>query len=379
MMNNKRIMIFALSAAFAGMGAAQAADVETYGVVDTGFTFTHVSDGNQNKLEMSSGNYAGSRFGLRGKEDLGNGLTVGFILESGFASDTGVIGQNGGIFGREAQLYLKGNWGTLGMGRVGAFSSGSSSLGWYWDMEPFETGYTDAGIQATQVNVWRLNSNSIYYVSPVFSGAKIGLQYSFTGTVDEERPEFSDNDGFFNAAFRWDGQHSRILAAFEWERAGLRETGFDDRRDDAYNFKLAGACQPGGGAATFYLGVSHYKNFSRFSDSTWDDDGKILFGTGDERLEGWSAYAGAKYTIGSADLLAMVQYLDGENKNPREGVGQDKDFSRTVASIGCHYHVSKRTMLYGIGSYAKGSGLFKDLDEAATDRVMVHAGLTHFF
>lgn len=375
----KRILFLALSGVFAFSGAVQAADAETYGVVDTGFTFTHVSDGNQNKLEMSSGNYAGSRVGLRGKEDLGNSLAVGFILESGFASDTGTLGQNGGIFGREAQIYVRGDWGTFGMGRVGAFSSGSSSLGWYWDMEPFETGYTDAGVQATQVNVWRLNSNTVYYVSPVFNGAKVGLQYSFTGTIDEERQEFSDNDGFFNAAFRWDGAHSRILAGFEWERAGLKEAGFDDRRDDAYNFKLAGACQPGGGAATFYLGVSHYKNFSRFSDSTWDDDGKILFGTGDDRLEGWSAFVGAKYTIGSADLLAMLQYMDGENKNPREGADQDKGFSRTVASIGCHYHVSKRTMLYGIGSYAKGSGLFKDLDEAATDRVMLHAGLTHFF
>lgn len=378
-MFKKKIAALAVVAALSGVGSVQAANVEMYGVMDTGLTFTHVKDGNQNKLEMNSGNYAGPRVGLRGKEDLGNGLAVGFILESGFTSDNGQLGQNGGIFGREAQIYVRGDWGTFGMGRVGAFSSGSSSLGWYWDMEPFETGYTDAGVQATQVNVWRLNSNTVYYVSPVFGGAKLGLQYSFTGTTDEERPEFSDNDGFFNAALRWDGKNARALAAIEWERAGLREKGFDDRRDDAYNFKLTGACQPGGGPATFYFGVSHYRNFSRFSDSTWDDDGKILFGTGDKRLEGWSGFAGAKYTIGAADLLAMIQYLDGENKNPQEGSLQDSDFSRTVASIGCHYHVSKRTMLYGIGSYAKGSGLFKDLEEAATDRVMLHAGLTHFF
>lgn len=378
-MMKKTLTALAVMSAGVAMTCAHAANVEMYGVIDTGLTFTHISDGNQNKLEMNSGNYAGPRVGLRGKEDLGNGVAVGFILESGFSSDTGKLGQNGGIFGREAQVYVKGDWGTVGMGRVGAFSSGSSSLGWYWDMEPFETGYTDAGVQATQVNVWRLDSNTVYYVSPTFAGTKLGLQYSFTGTNDEERPEFSDNDSFFNAALRWDGANARAIAAFEWERAGQREEGFNDRRDDAFNVKLAGACQPAGGPATFYLGASYYKNYSRFSDSTWDDDGKILFGKDGERLEGWSAFAGAKYTIGSADLLALIQYLDGENKNPDELSGQDTDYSRTVASIGCHYHVSKRTMLYGIGSYAKGSGLFKDLDEAATDRVMVHAGLTHFF
>lgn len=378
-MMKKTLTALAVMSAGVAMTCAYAANVEMYGVIDTGLTFTHISDGNQNKLEMNSGNYAGPRVGLRGKEDLGNGVAVGFILESGFSSDTGKLGQNGGIFGREAQVYVKGDWGTVGMGRVGAFSSGSSSLGWYWDMEPFETGYTDAGVQATQVNVWRLDSNTVYYVSPTFAGTKLGLQYSFTGTNDEERPEFSDNDSFFNAALRWDGANARAIAAFEWERAGQREEGFNDRRDDAFNVKLAGACQPAGGPATFYLGASFYKNYSRFSDSTSDDDEKILFGKDGERLEGWSAFAGAKYTIGSADLLALIQYLDGENKNPDELSGQDTDYSRTVASIGCHYHVSKRTMLYGIGSYAKGTGLFKDLDEAATDRVMVHAGLTHFF
>ena len=47
---------------------------------------------------MDSGVNAGNRFGLRGTEDLGDGYSVSFKLENGFASDTGVLGQDGQLF-----------------------------------------------------------------------------------------------------------------------------------------------------------------------------------------------------------------------------------------------------------------------------------------
>ena len=51
---------------------------------------------------MDSGNASGSRFGFKGTEDLGNGLTVGFILENGFDADTG---KDGTMFNRGRQLW----------------------------------------------------------------------------------------------------------------------------------------------------------------------------------------------------------------------------------------------------------------------------------
>lgn len=367
--------------------SAMAANFQLYGAVDTGFTYTHSGDSltAENKFEMNSGNYAGSRFGLRGTEDLGDDLKVGFILENGFASDTGVLGQNGGIFGRESQLYVKGNWGTIGFGRFGAFSSGSSSMSWYWDMEPFETGYTDAGIQATQMNAWRLNSNAIYYVSPVISGIKFGVQHSFTGTDDKESQKFDDNNTFTNIAVRWDGANAKAILGFEMERFGYIPTDenntkkYNKQRDNAYNVKLAGAWTPNGGPATIFVGMSWFKNYDKFSDSTWDDDEKIQFDPNSgKRLQGYSAFLGGRYTIGQADLLAMVQYMDGENKAAQANA--EKDYKRYVGSIGCHYHFSKRTMLYAVASYADGDGIFETIQDAkTTNRFMTHLGLTHFF
>lgn len=230
-------------AAFLAAGTcASAADVKVYGAIDTGLTYKHVAESGGDRLEMTSGNYAGPRFGLKGSEDLGDGLSVGFILENGFSSDSGALGKDGSIFNRESQIYLKTRFGTFGAGRVGAFSSGSSSLSWYWDLDPFETGYIDAGIQASQVNVWRLNSNALYYVSPVVAGFKAGLQYSFTGEADKEADKFSDNSSFLNAALRWDGANARALLGFEAERFGAAAAN-EVRRDDAFNVKLAGAWQ----------------------------------------------------------------------------------------------------------------------------------------
>lgn len=44
---------------------------------------------------MKSGTRSGSRWGIKGVEDLGNGYSVGFILEQGFNSDDGSVGISG--------------------------------------------------------------------------------------------------------------------------------------------------------------------------------------------------------------------------------------------------------------------------------------------
>jgi predicted porin len=60
---------------------------------------------------------SGSRWGLRGVEDLGGGLKGIFNLESGFTLDDGRMGQNNRLFGRAAYVGLQGQWGQLTLGR----------------------------------------------------------------------------------------------------------------------------------------------------------------------------------------------------------------------------------------------------------------------
>jgi len=98
---------------------AQSTSVTLYGVVDTGIEFlNHAGTGGAGSVyRVSSGNEAGSRWGMRGTEDLGGGLSAVFALESGFNTDTGTSAQGGRLFGRQAYVGLKNGWGMVTLGR----------------------------------------------------------------------------------------------------------------------------------------------------------------------------------------------------------------------------------------------------------------------
>ena len=66
---------------------------------------------------MGSGGINGSRFGLRGSEDLGGGLKANFQVENGFNIDNGSAAQGGLLFGRQAFVGLSGGFGAVTFGR----------------------------------------------------------------------------------------------------------------------------------------------------------------------------------------------------------------------------------------------------------------------
>ena len=136
--------------ALAVMGASSvafaASNVTLYGVVDAGAVVSKVKH-NTTKVQMKSGFDSGSRWGLKGVEELGNGYSVGFQLEQGFDVDTGsntASNSEGKTFGRESRLFVSGNFGQLGFGRFGSLGSGAGSYtilqGW-----AFGTSYEDQG------------------------------------------------------------------------------------------------------------------------------------------------------------------------------------------------------------------------------------------
>lgn len=100
-------------------GAAQAqSSVTLYGVADAGIELlTHADASNHSLTRMTSGNLSGSRWGIRGTEDLGNGLQALFVLENGFDLDAGTAAQGGRLFGRQAFTGLSSQYGRVTLGR----------------------------------------------------------------------------------------------------------------------------------------------------------------------------------------------------------------------------------------------------------------------
>lgn len=102
----------------ASINAYAESNVTLYGVIDQAVAVTkHKHEAA--KVRIDDGIYAGSRFGIKGTEDLGNGNSVGFILEQGFYADSGDAAFEGKAFSRESLLQAKGKWGEVAFGRAG--------------------------------------------------------------------------------------------------------------------------------------------------------------------------------------------------------------------------------------------------------------------
>ena len=80
---NMRTSLLAAALVGAFAGSAAAADVSLYGLVDYGFQYESVDQGSEqyesDKFQMKSGMNSGSRFGLKGSEEIAAGTQVGFV------------------------------------------------------------------------------------------------------------------------------------------------------------------------------------------------------------------------------------------------------------------------------------------------------------
>ena len=114
-------------------GLASASEVTLYGIVDNGLLYKHSkveTNGVSTKTDsfaLESGISSPSRFGIKGSEDLGNGMTVSFKLENGFNADDGSFGDDR-LFNRESSLTLSGDFGKLSFGRMGAIGSAAGDF-----------------------------------------------------------------------------------------------------------------------------------------------------------------------------------------------------------------------------------------------------------
>jgi predicted porin len=117
----KRMNTSAFSAALVLLASSQAwaQNVTPYGILDTSLEYVTHANANGNsvvRMPALTGSVP-SRLGFRGTEDLGNGLQAFFVLESGLLIDSGGLNQGNRLFGRSAYVGVRGNWGSLTLGR----------------------------------------------------------------------------------------------------------------------------------------------------------------------------------------------------------------------------------------------------------------------
>lgn len=118
----KTLVALAVLGSFAGVASA-ATSVTLYGTVDGGYEDWQFKKGLKgvgfnDQLVQGGTSESNSKFGIKGQEDLGNGLAAIFTLEGRFGADVGAIADGEGMFHRESTVGLKGSFGEVKIGRA---------------------------------------------------------------------------------------------------------------------------------------------------------------------------------------------------------------------------------------------------------------------
>ena len=355
--------------------AAFAADVTLYGVVDEGFLYTH-KDADKtgvdavDKLELKSGIQAGSRWGLKGTEDLGNGLKVGFILESGFNADDGTQGVSGTMFNREASLNVMGPFGQLSVGKIGAITQGTSSWGKVGAVSAFGTSYGAANV-ANATNVFAATvgvmDNTIAYQTPKFAGFTVYAQYSmgsskaasqdaegkWTQTMVENE---SSTDRYYalgatyangpvNLYFAVDSVN--YASYFDKSGTGTAVENVTKDVDDSLTVAFGGSYDFS--VVKVFAGAQYFDEVLVSKVSGLSNVGLDSLG----KMKGYALQASASAPLTGGTGYFGVGYVDSSEADSVV-TGKEFDLKYYVASVGYKYDLSKRTNVYGVLSYAKG-------------------------
>ncbi|TFL11179.1 porin [Pusillimonas caeni] len=313
-----KALALGVALAFPMMASAQqsSTSVTLYGIVDTGIEYVNNIYDPATGEDHSSVHFTNltqsvpSRWGLRGTEDLGNGLSAVFTLESGFNAGTGTSGQGGRLFGRQAWVGLKGDFGQIAFGRqynmlfwslLGADIMGPNAYG---------LGSLDNYIPNTRMD------NSITYRGD-FNGFKFGAAYARgRDTVATGGPAAS-NCGVDYTDQSGCSAYSAYL-------------GFDTA-----NWGVAGA----------YDVITGSDNFANFQGLGEDDK--------DRR---WTVNGYVKFDALKVGLVYLNRKNDGVN-GIAPGLGEKSD----LWSLGAAYQVSPAVTLDGSVNYIR----YKDADESS--------------
>lgn len=191
---------------------------------------------------MVSGQSKGSRFGIKGEETLGNGLKVGFVLENGYATESGDFSQGGRLFGCDARLYLDGNFGYLSFGRMGPIVGGNGPYARFGRaMGPFSCGWGEIGSLLQVVSLgYDYVDNAVAYTTPVFAGLDASVQYSFGTDTTKYGPGVegkSSVERMASGAIRY--HNDKMMVAFGVESINQAQPAADKARlDDSFSWNL---------------------------------------------------------------------------------------------------------------------------------------------
>ncbi|TDY23436.1 putative porin [Paraburkholderia sp. BL6665CI2N2] len=352
-------------------------NVTLYGIIDSGLNYTNnvqtartatgLTGGRQiAMIEGGSAGLQGSRWGLKGTEDLGGGVKALFLLESGFYSNNGVLNQGGAMFGRQAYVGLSNAIGTVTLGRqydpvvdmYGPFLA-APQWGGYMTSHP---GDLDNALNSRRIN------NSIKFRSANYHGLTVEAMMNLGGTAGSFSNNWiwgagagysnglfsigagylnirNPNTSFFGANPNAGPATSNNLGSFGSATSPQSNPVFAGYAS-ANRLEIAGV---GAGVTLGSLNVNLAYSNTRFENLGSSSGPNTLHYKGAAAFN--NAEINAKYQI-TPSLLAGVAFDYTRNG----GAGGKGGANYNLFSAGLDYFLSKRTDVYTVAVYEKASG-----------------------
>ncbi|MGF6767655.1 putative porin [Paraburkholderia sp. GAS199] len=363
--------------AIGGVAHAQSS-VTLYGIVDTGLLFNNNVKGSH-LYAFSQG--TSSRWGLKGTEDLGGGLSAIFNIESGFTTGTGALSQGGLLFGRKAFVGVSStNWGTLTAGRQYSASNDLTSIyasGADWAASGL--GYGTRASDVDNVDTSNRVQNSLKYVSPKYRGLQAGVLYSFGGQAGD----FSRNS-VVDAALSYSNGPVSLGAGYTFVKDPYYATYGNQGNSSTptssvtgannnINNRIYGGYASAGSQQIIVAGGSYTLGPAivglLYSNTQFQNLGSVnaVGAIASPKYAGGTATFNSgeinlKYQVNPALQLAGA-YIYTRNSGA-DNVGSAK---YNQFNLGAIYSLSKRTSFYAIGFYETASGVDSTGKQAVAD------------
>ena len=341
--------------------SATAANVEIYGLINPALMFTssngdHDGAETKNQFSMEEGKEFGSRWGLRGMEEISPDFKVGFVLESGFRSDTGALGaarDTGRIFDRESHIDLHTKFGKFQFGRMPLFGSVLGADGLFRAIDPLFANYTFAfGSGSVTASDWTRVDNAISYVTPTFAGLTGYAMYSFKndGTTDAEESK-AESDRYASLALRYQNGSLEAVLVTDMTMYGSvdKKEHEEAGADNGFTVTLGGNYEFSNGfklVAFAQYFKDQWLNTNARAGVTFDGVDYITGKEGYGFVDGYGVSLGANYPLGGGTIKGQVAYRDMDNTD-------DVDFNRWFVALGYDYPLSKRTSLFAMTGFTQ--------------------------
>ena len=348
-MKQKYLALAVAAGAFSASGAHAQSSVQLYGLIDlSAVAYTTNADAAGNHV-IGMGHdgepwFSGSRWGLRGAEDIGGGSKILFNLESEFVAANGASEDPGQIFDRDAWVGIENaTIGQLSAGFRDTIAKDFSGL--YGDpytstkFSPAEGAYTNSNnfkqlIFYSAGPTGTRNENGIQWRKLFSNGIYAAAGYQFSNSTQFANGSgyqgalgwnvgpvsiggfynHTNNDGFTGQTFSVGGTYrfgiGRVNAGY-FHYTG-KQGALPDRQDNAWtvSFKLAPH-----GPLDYELGYQqmHVKNAAYDSDGNIPNANSSLFDTADTTVHNGykeTVYASTFYHLSKrTELYLAADYM----------------------------------------------------------------------